>query len=322
MKTAKKTTKKIITLVLALALIFALCAPAFAKVPANQPSYNGVPYYIQGADSDYEMDGIFHVYLNIYSGIYDGNGPIDTVLDVTMGSANAVDQKYTVSQVLTAAHSQYPAYSFDVQSPYLNHESWMQGITYTNQGVSYTYEALPLHYSNILFPCGWMFRINGMIPFYIPSGENDPIGCLITDAYVTADDAIDLYYDNIYTQQLATKVYTCLYLGMDDEDATFCLLGSECYVPYGSSNWTVSNWAKVVTGNNTTIAIKVDGQLYNVSTSAQGIFYIPELSSGQHSIQVVSIPYALPGFTYTDGNNVTHNYQVPAIVGMYSRFSN
>ena len=317
-----KTAKRILTVALALMLIFALAAPSFAlQTTGYVPVLNGAPYYIQGADSLYEMDGTFTVYLSMYTGIYDGVGPVDTVVPVTMGSTGATDVKYTVAQVLAAAQSQYSGVVFDTSTPDPTHyhSSYLYGVEITASNVTVSYNALPLKYNNNYYYCGWMFRINGMIPFYTHTvdGESVTEGCLISDAYVTANDVIDLYYDNMYTQSLATKAYTVKYVGKTLGTPTFQVLGTESYVNSSGENWTVTNWAKVT---NSTMTVKIDGVSYSVTTDSNGKFTKTGLSSGTHTIQIQSASYST-AFSYTDGDNVSHSYKVPAYVGMYSRFS-
>ena len=162
-----KTAKRILTVALALMLIFAMSAPSFAMVSANQPSVNGVPYYIQGSDSDYQMSGTFTVYLNIYSGIYDSTGPIDVVLPVTMGTSTGTNQLYTVSDVLAAAATQYTNMVFDTSTPdpLGVHADYLYAIKDTTISNNVWFETLPLHCNQSQYPyyCGWMFRINGLI---------------------------------------------------------------------------------------------------------------------------------------------------------------
>lgn len=319
-----KTTKKILTLVLALALIFALAAPSFAIVDDNQPVYGQAPYYVQDTISDYYVSGTFTVYLSIYSGIYDSNGPIETVLAVPMGSANATNQLYTVEDVLVAAHTYYPSYSFNIQHNVNTlmgyYASWLQGVSKSDIGSGVWFEALPLHYNgnSTAYPGGWMFRVNGMIPFYIPSGSTNPIGCLISDAYVTANDVIDLYYDNIYTQALATRVVTIQYVGDNNGAPGFVALASQSYYTNAvGEDWHVTSWALLT---NSSFTVKVGSNSYDVSTDGYGYFELPASTHGT-DIMFTSVPFpANYPITYNDGN-ITHYYRVPYWVGMYVRVS-
>ena len=84
--------RKLITLLLALTMVFACAVPSFATVAANQPVSGGMSKYVQGSDSTYYVSGTFTVHLNIYSGQDSGYGTINSTYDVAMGSSDAVDE--------------------------------------------------------------------------------------------------------------------------------------------------------------------------------------------------------------------------------------
>ena len=318
-----KLAKRILTAALALMLIFAMSAPGFAlQTSGYVPTLNGLPYYIQNTNTNvYKVNGTFTVYLSIYSGMYDNNGPINTILPVSMGASGVFGAKYTVAQVLTAAQSQYPnviAFDTTTPDPTHYHSSYLFGVEQTSVTPSVSYTALPLVSGSQICYSGWMFRINGMIPFYTHTVGNETVteGCLITDAYVTKNDVIDLYYDNMYTQSLATKVIAIAYLGTSNGNATFQVLGSESYCNSLGQNWTVTNWAKVT---NSTMTVIIDGVSTSVTTDNNGQFTTSSYSNGFHTIQFSSTMFST-AFTYNDGQT-THYYNVPNYVGMYCRFS-
>ena len=307
-----KTAKRILTVALALMLIFALAAPSFAlQTTGYVPAENIVAKYTQLADSNYEMDGTFTVYLSIYSGIYDGVGPIDRTVAVTMGSTGATDAKYTVYDVLNAAESQYTFLDFDTTTPNAYHQSWLQGVKDTTVSSSTVFSALPLKYNNgSTCYCGWMFRINGMLPYKYGSTNT---ACLITDAYVTANDVVDLYYSNVYIQSIATKVRYVAYLGTDSGVSTFQVLQSECYMGLNDTEWTVGNWTKVA--NNNYVKIKIDGTVQTIATDADGKFTLSGLS-GTHTFQFNTTTRSFK-LAYDD----TITYKVCNTAGMYSTYT-
>ena len=93
-------TKKLITLLLALTMVFACAVPVVAV------SNNSSGTYTQTTIPT--VDGTFSVKLNIQGyGIDDGTTTYNPIqqfnLDVDMGSADAIDASYTVEDVLNAA---------------------------------------------------------------------------------------------------------------------------------------------------------------------------------------------------------------------------
>ncbi len=308
-----KTAKRILTVALALMLIFALAAPSFAIVSANQPVSGGASNYIQSTSTTYQMSGTFTVHLNIYSGQDSGYGTINSTYDITMGSANAVDQLYTVEDVLTAAASQNSNLTFNISSN-AYHDSWLQGVRDSNVGYNHLFEARSLKYNSVTYYCGWMFRINGMLPYYYPTGSTISEACLISNAFVTADDTVDLYFANVYTQAIATKVRKVVYVTPDQGTPYLQLLEAECYVPSGQSDWTLSSWSPVA---NETVSIKVDGVNQNSITTGSNGEFTCNVSSGTHTFRfnttTLQYSYKKSGTTYY--------YQVPAIAGMLSKIT-
>ena len=313
-----KTAKRILTVALALMLIFAMAAPSFALLTTGYiPVENGNSYYVQGADSLYEMDGEFTVYLSISGGKRASAGPINRIYEVTMGTPNAIDQKYTVYDVFTAAQAQHSNLYLNTSTPNQYHQSWLQGVKDTSVAYSTWFEAEALKLNGTTYYCGWMFRINGMLPYYTHTVNNNSVteACLITDAYVTAGDTIDLYYSNVYTQAVATKVRAVVYMGTSGNTSSFKLLEAQCYVPSGQTNWTLTSWSPVANANS--IKVKIDGSSKTISTDSYGVFTRTNLSTGSHSIQFKTTTEA---YSFVE-NNITYTYEVPYIVGMYSEFT-
>lgn len=308
-----KTAKRILTVALALMLIFALAAPSFAMVSANQPASGGASNYIQSTSTTYQMSGTFTVHLNIYSGQDAGYGTINSTYDITMGSAG-VTKYYTVKDVLDAAAASSSGTNLSFTTSTNDyHDYYLQGVSNSNVGFNHLFEARSLKYNYVTYYCGWMFRINGMLPYYYPSGSSTPKACLISDAYVTADDTIDLYFANVYTQSLATKVRKVVYVTPASGSSYLQLLEAECYVPSGQTDWTLTAWAPVA---SQTVSIKVDGANQSVTTDANGVFTC-SVSSGTHTFRFNT---TTTQYSYKVGST-TYYYQVPAIVGMYSKIS-
>jgi hypothetical protein len=312
-----KTTKKILTLVLALALIFALTAPSFAIVSGNQPIAGDDSYYVQTNTSDYYQSGQFTVYLSINSGKKGNSGPISRVYEVTMGSANAVDQLYTVEDVLTAAHAQNSNLIFSISSdtlPNYNNEPYdtLTGVADWQVAYFVSFDGALLKYGGSSYACGWKFRINGMLPYYTHYNNNNvpkTEGCYISNAYVTADDVIDLYYANVHSGAVVTKVRKIVYETPENADPYFQLLEADCsWDGIATHDWVPSQWAPVESG---TISIKYDGTSATIQPGTDGKFSF-SVTPGTHTFKVVT---EMASYTY--GNNNT-TYLVPSVAGMYS----
>ena len=82
-------TKKLITLLLALTMVFACAVPSFAVTANSIPVVGGDSYYLQGSASSYAVTDAITVHVYINSGTYQNSssvkyGPIDAVYDVTL----------------------------------------------------------------------------------------------------------------------------------------------------------------------------------------------------------------------------------------------
>ena len=297
--------RKLITLLLALTLIFASVVPVMA-VTVDTPGYTSTSATV--------INGVFHVKLNIQGyATYKNNilnGPIQRFyLDVTMGSANG-SKSYTVKDVLEAAATQYSSIlDFDINSDN-DHSSYLHGIEDVATSKWYVSGAM----KNIDLPnkptyyCGWMFRINGQIPMLDSTN-----GALINQAYIKQNDVIDVYYANPYNQNYSTKFTQVIY---DTTASSFRLLYSDLYIPTGSSNWTITSFAPVESED---ISIVLDGVLLtdDFSTDEDGYFTIDGITSGSHTIKVVVNQYNL----FRDVTDTSLYYYVPAFLNTYAVLS-
>ena len=308
-----KTSKRIFTFAFALMLVFALAAPCFAlQTTGYVPVENGTSRFTVSSTTPFEQDGAFTVYLHLYSGTYNSVGPIDRTIAVSMGSTGATGQLYTVEDVLVAAEAANTELDFDIISsdPY-HPDAYLQKVKDTSVNTNTWFEALPLKKtgSSYTYYCGWMFRINGMLPYLPAVGNQEPKACLIDEAYVTADDVIDLYYANVYKQADATKVTKVVLVSNFYNVQTFKVLEAECYMGTNDVYWTTTNWKKV-TGS---IDIEIDGVVQTVSLN-NGMFVKTNLS-GIHTLKPVT---ATQDYYVSYDNTIT--YSVPLNAGLYSRF--
>ena len=316
-----KTAKRILTVALALMLIFALAAPSFAIVPANQPTYpNGASYYVQTSDSDYYVDGEITVHLHVLT-YKNGGNYIDRSYDVTVGDENETDQLITVKDVLDQADLDNSDIAFHYTSPFIG----KQGIyEYVLDGVQNTstnawYNGAILYKGSTAYACNYMFRINGMLPFYSYYDEVEEewvsVGCLICDAYVTEGDNIDVYYANAYQQSWATGVE---YVRRIPNSNTFQIIYSKCYYinpsPDVTSDWIPTPWMLPYADEYADIYI--DGVLTTVYVDEDGQFTLNNLSAGTHSFMTDSSLFT----KYATTPNGNTKYDVPLCASLYSKF--
>ena len=294
-------TKKLITLLLALTMVFASAVPVMA-VGINTPGYTSTSPTLES--------GEFYVKLNIQGcSIDDGNnitGPIQAInLNVKMGTENA-SSTYTVKDVLTNAASQHSDI-LDFNMVYTTNHGWyLSGIEDVNDEVWYNAKALknPEINPNPTYFCGWMFRINGQIPMY-----NSTDGASLDQAYIKRNDIIDFYYANPYDPDYSTAFTQVIY---DSATSKFQFLYSDLYIENGEEDWTIMPYAVAPYQN---IYVSVDGGNYLYRyTDQNGQFSIANLSSGEHTIRVIVNWYNV----FTDYEDSSIEYYVPAILSTFA----
>lgn len=298
MKIAKKTAKKIITLVLALALIFMLCVPGFAF--STSAKYTQVK--LANAPT---VTGTFTVYLDIIGYSRDGDNIARYKLPVSMGASGVTDT-YFVIDVLLAAQSQYNWLTF-----YTGSYTVITGTSTAITGVKDT------DVSNTLFGLlpivgryGWMFRIDNKFPCLNsadwPSGwtsSDGPLGATIEQAYVTANKTISLYFADAGESSAPTKFTG---IGAADYDAThhtleIDLYASNSYYADLTNYWYIKSFA--IIPDNTLVSVKVNGTTYSGYTN-DGTLTITDsalpIVTGTNEIELLPIEttYINGGVTY------------------------
>ena len=293
--------RKLITLLLALTLIFASVVPVMAA-QIDDPGYE-IPNAVNGE---------IHVKLNIqgYSITSGGvtTGPIQQYnLDVALGQAN-VDEAFTVKDVLTTADSDYSnILDFNITTDSA-HGYYLKGIKDVSSGI--WYEALPMKKGSKTYYCGWMFRVNEKIIM-----ANSVNGASIGEAYVKDGDVIDVFYANPYTSGDATLYQVVTY---NSALAKLQLLMSKLYIPNGSSNWTINDFTEVASQY---VRVYVDGTLDTnmLMTSSNGTFNVSGTYTGEHMVRVVSLSSAYQ--TFTDPSNSSITYNVPKYLDAYTKIT-
>ena len=296
-----KTSRKLLVLVLALAMILACAVPAMA----DDPQYPGS--YVQSGS--YSVTGTFNVTLTIQSYATSTMNPISRYsYTVDMGTAGEEDT-YTVKDVLVRAAEKYGWLSFEFGSDSAHPGAYLYGVKDTSKSSSFL-EAMIMYINSTAYYNGWMFRINGMIPMV-----NATNSALITEAYVSPGDNITLYYANGDTQSTSTIFSRLVYDSVNSSSTTIAykVLVSNCY--YGSgSTWTIDDYS--VLPENSTVTIYIDnastGQSKTIDANGDITFDIASFSSGVHSIWL-SPTY----LTYTKSSTT---YYVPRRTGSIAYF--
>ena len=310
-----KTAKRILTVALALMLIFALAAPSFAMSTSAS--------YVQNALSNAPTEtGVFNVNLSILSYSM-GNSRIERYnLPVNVGTAGITDT-YFVSDVLDAAQTQYSWLTFysDIYTVLTGDSSYVYGVKDTS--VSTTVFGRVPGYSGTH---GWMFRINNRFPLLHqsdrPAGYNTstmgPLGATIDEAYVTANQTVTLYYATTQSDSGCTRYMAADSAVFDSEDNTLSF-DLYCSKSYYSTTPPYYYWyikAFTIVPDNMSFDIYVNGTLYTES-SEDGTIVIEDenlpIVTGSNSISVV--PHET-SYTY---NGVT--YGLPTYTGCYYKWT-
>lgn len=315
-----KTTKKIITLVLALALIFALAAPSFAV-------FGNTACYEQNAlDNVPTITGTFTVYLTFISETRNGSyiGRYD--LPVYMGASGVTDEYY-VRDVLLAAQSQYS----DWLTLYGNAYTVLTGSSTALVGVkdsdvsSTTIFGPVLSYSG---RNGWMFRIDNKFPLLDPADwptdpdhpENDyteedgPLGATIEQAYVQPNQHITFYFAEASSSSSATTYMkiTSLNYNSNTKKLTINVSGSSSYYDTEANGfyWHISPFGSFTAPYG--FYIIINGSSYYLANLNSGSATLSNVSPSSGEITVEIMPLVE---SYSYGGV---NYGITTFTGAYA----
>ena len=276
-----KMSKRILTLVLALVLVFALSATAFAAYYSN----NDATYTT--SVTTYSTDQTIHVTLNFQSKKV-GSDSINPSFDVELTGQTS----YTVQDVVntwrySSAGADYTlttlAYDADwnaIEVNFSDSSTYIYGITYNN-----------INYKPSGLYDGWKFRVNTQIP-YQPDGN----GASIATAYVKNGDVIDFYYDNP-TSASNTAKFTRIYDVSRSGSALSVTVQSSYdwfYYDDDLQIW-VSDVQDFSAFSGTTVTITDGTNTYSTSNSVNGVYTFNNVPSGTYTIKV-AVAYDNNGF--------------------------
>lgn len=305
--------KKIIAIVLAMMLAFALAAPSFAMSDSSA-SYTQVA--LANAPT---ITGTFTIYLSIDSSYISNNYTEDDYeihryrLPVTMG-ADGVTKTYYVSDVLDEAMNDYPALSFTDSSGVEITETsgYVYGVI--DSDVDSTISFHPL--TSINYRNGWMFRIDGKYPLLNSANWPDgwtstdgPCGAAINQAYLTeSGQTVEFYFADTSSSALATKT-VCVdshSYNASTKKLTLTFYQSNSWYNSPSNYWNINNYSAL---ESSSVWVKIDnGYRRTLTTDSNGQVTISNvtLSSGSHTITIVPQynTYLIGSYTYGILKNV------------------
>ena len=327
-----KTSKKLLVVVLALVMILACAAPAFADPVTYAASYEQDYSYADVAATGFPLvpsTGI-DVTLKINSHKI-GNAVIsrNSIPTIHMSQSDC-------TAIVVGGVTYYVCYVRDVlekaddaswltfynssHNVVTSLSSYLYGVNDSSVGSEIFEPVVAINYRN-----GWMFRINGMYPLLnsadYPSGYNistyGVIGATIDQAIVKNGDSIDLYFADADTDSLATRT---LYLtGYSNNQTTLGLVifSSRSYYDANDNNkWKISDYTQM-TSCGYTIKAKINGVTVNGAFNNAGnlLFDLSDcnLTKGQtYSVEV------LPTYKYYKRNSI--NYYIPYTTGFSFSF--
>lgn len=298
--------RKLFGVLLAVAMLFAVAVPAFA-MSNTSASYTQVPLVSAPTES-----GHFTVYLSICSNSVNGNYIHRYNLPVNMGQTG-VTKTYNVSDVLVAADSQYnwlTIYS-RIDTVITGASTYVYGVKDTDVSSTQVFSPVTGYDSYN----GWMVRINGKYPLLNsadwPTGWTPamgPIGASIDQAYVQANDKIDLYFADTMNLPRATNytvVDSAAYNATYDE-LTMDIYESYSYYRSSDWYWMINDFYELDTVD---VTVKIGSNTYTDTTDEDGevTFRNVSLSPGIYTVEL------LPNFTsYVSGGTT---YGIPTVSG-------
>lgn len=345
-------TKKLITLLLALTMVFACAVPVTADT--TYPGSYVQSYTYQDASAvgfpTVPSTGI-DVKVAIRSLVINGSGIDREYFNVH------IDQTDSTELVIENT-SYYVCYVGDVLKKAASDNSWLTfynsshavvtgpsdyvyGVNDSNVGTTifqpiiYLTTATQPKNATSIGPTrlktynGWMFRIDGMFPLLnssdYPSGYDyttyGPLGASLEQAYVSNGDYIDLNFCNSNVGVDSTNWTAVKNVSYSGTTLTFDVLVSNSY--YDSSNnyyWMISDYEPAEYTSSNPLTVYIDGSSYSITTTSSGTGTITglSLSSGTHSI---FIPAGYVTYYWKTISGTTYNYYLPYTTGITAYFT-
>lgn len=294
-------TKKLITLLLALTMVFACAVPSFALSDLNSSDTQDALSAATASPSS------MTVYLSVQSdrinGYYINRGYY--TVNMTSSDYSRSDGVCVVGDVLRKAATTYSWLNF-FDSSYNVLPNGPTGYVFAISDTSVNYGSTIFDASTSASTrLGWMYRVNRKYQLLdssdYPEGydvsTSGPCGAALETTIVESGDKIDLYYADAYSSSSCTKktyiepVYKSGKYGIRvyasyiwfDTHAN----GDFLYIDTTSKTATIHQYALV---KNTSFSVTVDGTTTTYTTDSSGIFYPSGLTSGSGSHTIKLLP--------------------------------
>ena len=266
----KKQMRKGLAIVLALVMVFAMTATAFA---ANVPDTDA--YYHQDSSSEkYIHTSDIIVYVTIESGkksLLDSSRIMERRIPVTLTVPETAENAiFSVTDVLVALQNDSSYESYDLDFLDSNSNSLQATDTYFYKVKQNGKEFGP---SGVLSFDGWMVRVNDR---FVLGDDNEAVGGLcgntIKEMYLEDGDEVHLYMDNTTS---SSKCVPFTKLVPSYSDGTLQVTVQESHNYFGSSSpypWTITAYATYSSLSNK--ALKVydsEGQQVGTLTVSSGV---------------------------------------------------
>lgn len=306
-----KTAKRILTVALALMLIFALAAPSFASDNSTAAQYT---QNASGSYPAFSSDGSGTVYLTILSNKVGSNYIARYNLPVPITSSDHANTYCTAYEALLAADTYYSdlvfRWGYDPIPTGYSHSVTGVKDTTVDANNFFGISLSPIEYDKV----GYMFRIEDKFPILAssdcPSGWDTslygPCGASLEEAYITNGQHITVYFANAMNVTNGTKyqkIHSCNY-DSSTNTLTFCAMSSRSY--YGSApnyKWTIGSFTTV---SSSTVDVLVNGVQYTahyISGSNPNTYEITGITANSGTNTLI-IP---PTFKSVTTNYSTYN---------------
>ncbi len=290
----RKISRKAVVLLMAVAMIIAMAVPTFATTGngwytiGNATEYNN-PIYVKLVIQSRQKTTTPSGYLNI----------VDTV---KLGEENVEGQTFTVSDVLVAFNAQQSTYEAQTsgETAFLADSVLYNMVHHASSGdIVYGPLLYDNHgYTNRIKSDGWMFRVNGKIPFtdqHSPT-TGEQYGADSTYTYVEDGDVVYFYTD--YPWYDGTTKLSNLFVSADtsytapsssSEDGTLSVQlksTDDVFSDWNGSTfpWTINDFASYAPGTRYSATIKELSINTDGSTTESTFATVPLNTSGAGSI--------------------------------------
>lgn len=267
----KKQMKKIFAVVMALTMVFAMSASAFAA------SGNG--YYVVGSTTS--TANPINVKVVIDSKQEDGSATgtaTSEVYDVTVSTASDASKGYTVRDAMLAlgADTSNDIEIYDSEFDLIDSaDTYIYAIA---NGYTVYMPSLPMSGYEL---DGWMFRVNGKLPLE-SYGTSGPWGATIATTPIAEGDVIHFYWDYPYNET-SSSYYSANFLTAETTygNGTLSIQLKKSFDYFDNSYyWHISDFENFSNGTTGTYNVKV----YNANSTATPVATGTISKSGSGSI--------------------------------------